>query len=141
MGLARFRFITETLRHPLDLERLVRSQAGLHAPERGIGATPLQQVLVPTALHDAPPLDHDDSIGMAHGAEPVGDHQGGAAGGEAIEGALDRRLGLVVHRRGGLIKDQHRRIPQDGAGQGDALALAAGEALAPLADDRVVAIG
>ena len=78
---------------------------------------------------------------MADGGEAVGDHQRGALGGDSIEGALDRRFGFVVHRGGGFIEDQHRWVLEDGAGQGDALSLAAREPLAPFAHDRVVPLG
>ena len=48
-------------------------------------------------------------------------------------------LGLRVERAGRLVEHQHRRVAQDRAGDRDALLLAAGEAVAALADDRVVA--
>ena len=43
--------------------------------------------------------------------------------------------------RGRLVEHQHRRVAQDGARDRDPLLLAAGEAEAALADDRVVAVG
>ena len=93
------------------------------------------------ATFDNPALLHDDdAVGMAHGAEPMGDHQRGAAGCDLVEGALDRGLGFVVHGCGGLIEDQHRWIFEDGAGQGDPLALTAREPLAPFAHHRVEAV-
>ena len=49
-------------------------------------------------------------------------------------------LGLVVERRGRFVEHQDRRVLEQRAGDGDALALAAGEALAELADHRVVAL-
>jgi hypothetical protein len=52
---------------------------------------------------------------------------------------LDRRLDLGVERRGRLVEHQDRRVLQQHAGDGDALALAAGELDAALADMGVVA--
>ena len=52
---------------------------------------------------------------------------------------LDRGLDLAVERGGGLVEHQDRRVLQDHAGDGDALALAAGELDAALADMGVVA--
>ena len=59
--------------------------------------------------------------------EAVGDDERGAAAGEAVEGAADQRLALGVERGGRLVEEQDRRVAQDGAGDREALALAAGE--------------
>ena len=64
----------------------------------------------------------------------MGDHQGGAAGPHLAQGGLDRRLGGAVERAGGLVEHQQARIGQQGAGEADPLALAAGELQAALAD-------
>ena len=61
--------------------------------------------------------------------------------GQAVQRLLHGALGLVVQRAGGLVEHQHRRVAQDRPGDGDALLLAAGEAVAALADDGVVAVG
>ena len=50
-------------------------------------------------------------------------------------------LALVVERAGRLVEDQDARIGDQRAGDGDALALAARQAAAALADDGVVAFG
>ena len=52
---------------------------------------------------------------------------------------LDRELDLAVERRGGLVEHQDRRVLQDHARDRDALALAARELDAALADVRLVA--
>ena len=52
---------------------------------------------------------------------------------------LDRDLDLAVERRGRLVEHQDRRVLQDHARERDALALAARELHAALADVRVVA--
>ena len=59
---------------------------------------------------------------------------------EARERVLDHRLVLRIDRRQRLVQQQDRRVAQQRAGDGDALALAAGEADAALADHRVVAL-
>ena len=69
----------------------------------------------------------------------MGDHQGGAIPGDAVEGVLDVLFGVAVERRGRLVQQQDRRPLQDGAGDGDALLLAAGQLEAALADFGVVA--
>src|SRR5215218_6134980 len=47
-------------------------------------------------------------------------------------------LGLGVHRAGGLVEDQDRRVLDDGAGDRQPLALATGELDPALADQRLV---
>ena len=49
----------------------------------------------------------------------------GAAVHQAIERLLHQRLAFGIERRGRLVEQQDRRVLQDGAGDGDALALAA----------------
>ena len=49
-------------------------------------------------------------------------------------------LGLGVERRGRLVEDQDRRVADHRPRDADALALAAGERIAALADHRVVAV-
>ena len=46
-----------------------------------------------------------------------------------------------VEVAGGFVEDQDLRVGEDGAGDGDALPLAAAELHAALADERVVAVG
>ena len=55
---------------------------------------------------------------------------------QLLQAFLDRRLDLRIERRGRLVEHQDRRVLQDDAGDGDALALAAGELDAALADMR-----
>src|SRR3984885_12916476 len=50
-------------------------------------------------------------------------------------------LALIVERAGRLVEDEYPRIGDERAGYRDALALAAGQARATLADDSVVAFG
>jgi hypothetical protein len=59
---------------------------------------------------------------------------------EPLQRVLDEELGLGVKRAGGLVEDEHRRVLEEGAGNSDALLLAAREGDAALADERVVAV-
>ena len=77
---------------------------------------------------------------MLHGGKPVRDAKGGAPLHQLVKGHLDDALGFVVQRTGRFVQDQDRRVLQYGAGDGNALALAAGEVGAFLAHDGVIAL-
>ena len=57
------------------------------------------------------------------------------------EALLDQPLALAVEVAGGLVEDEDPGVGQHGAGDGQALALAAAEPHAALADQGVVAVG
>ncbi len=77
-------------------------------------------------LDDASVLQHRDPIGGANAREPVGDEQYSPPLHQVPNRLVDHALGLSIERRGGLVEDQHARVAQDGARDGDALALSAG---------------
>ncbi len=77
--------------------------------------------------HQAAAIEQQNAIGVAHRGEPVGDHQGGAVGGEFFQCFLNERLALGIESAGRLVEQQDGRVTQDGAGDGDTLALSAGE--------------
>lgn len=112
----------------------------LHSQEIGVAAAVGHELVVGAGFDDAAVFDHGDEVGVADGAEAVGDDEAGAAGHETREAPLDEALGLGVEVAGGLVEDQDFRIGEDGAGDGEALLLAAREADAPLAYDGVVAL-
>src|SRR5690606_15810226 len=109
-------------------------------PEGRIHTLARSQLLVGAEFSDPPVLEDDDQVGIANGREPVGDRNGGTVAGDPLERSLDRRFGLVVHRAGRFVEDQDRRVLEDGAGNGDALALTSGQLLSALADDGVVSV-
>jgi uncharacterized membrane protein YccC len=79
------------------------------------------------ALLDDPAVVKDDELIHSHdGAQPMS-HQGGAAVHELPQSLLDEDLAFRVQRAGGLVEQQDRRVAQDGAGERDPLALAAGQ--------------
>src|ERR1035437_2875179 len=89
---------------------------------------------------DAALLKHGDAVGAANGAEAMGDHDHGAALHQVGKRGLYQRFALGVKRGGGLVEDENGRVLEDGAGDGDALAFAAGKPEAFFADDGVVAL-
>src|SRR5690606_24756675 len=99
-----------------------------------------QQLVVGAAFDDSALVHDEDLVGGLDGGEAVRDHEGGAAAAEVLESVPDEGLALGVEAGGGLVEDEDARIGDDGARDGDALALAAGELDAALADDGVVAV-
>ena len=105
----------------------------------GVAAVRADEVVVRAVFHDASALDRDDAVGAAHRREAMGDDEDRAPLRNAPHVVLDDPLALVIERARRLVEDQDARIGDEGARDGDALALAAGEIAAALADDRVVA--
>ena len=86
-------------------------------------------------------LHHHDAVGGAHRREAVGDDQGGAALHQAVKRVLDETLALGVKRAGRLVEQQDRGLAQNRARNRDALALAARQARAIVAEEGVEALG
>ena len=93
-------------------------------------------------LCNAPAVEHHDPVGVSHRGEPVGDHEHGArppvlAAREALERGLDPRLVLGVGEGRGLVEHHDGGVLQYGAGNHEALHLAAREVRAIRTHDRV----
>src|SRR5438876_225141 len=69
-----------------------------------------EQLGVGADFLDLPVLQHDQAVGVAEGAEPVGDGEGGAALDEPGDGVLDLLLGVGIDGGRGLVQDQDARI-------------------------------
>ena len=74
-------------------------------------------------------IDEDDVGGEFEGfAKLVGGHEDGAPLAEGVaEEALEERDGAIVERGEGFVQQQHLRVVEEGAGDGEALAHASGE--------------
>ena len=70
----------------------------------------------------------------------MGDHQDGAAPDQGGEGFLDFSLGFWVGEGGRLIQDEDGGVHEQGAGDSDALLLAARQVI-PAAEHGVEAVG
>ena len=133
-------------RHPRHPRRVQKNLNGrrdsdeLGLDEKTIGAVALDQFVVAAAFHDPAVVENEDAVGMADGGETVGDDQAGAAVHEPFERFVDEALALGIEGGGGLVEQENARIGEDGAGDGDALALAAGELGAARADEGFVTL-
>ena len=92
------------------------------------------QLVVGPHLGDAAAVDHHDAVGVLHGGQAMGDDEDRAPLHQLGQRLLDQELALRVEIGRGLVQDEDGRILQEGAGDGQALPLAAGEPDAALAD-------
>ena len=107
-------------------------QCLLGVPQVGVRAVSGQQMGVGTALRGPAVLHHIDAIGGFHVGQAVRDqdHRFGAChGADAFHNVV---FTLHVDVGSGFVKDIHRAVVQDGPGQGQALALPAGQIGPPL---------
>ena len=79
-------------------------------------------------------VEHDDLVGERDRREPVGDDERRAAPHRLAQARADPRLGGRVDRGGRVVEDQDARVDEERAGDREALALAARERDAALAD-------
>ena len=84
------------------------------------------QRFVVANFDDTTAVENDQAVGVAQRRQAVGDGDRGAPAHEIVERLLDFLLGCCVDRGRGLVEDQDLRIDEQGAGDRDALALAAG---------------
>mmetsp|Transcript_17792 Transcript_17792/g.50704 ORF Transcript_17792/g.50704 Transcript_17792/m.50704 type:complete len:823 (-) Transcript_17792:445-2913(-) len=109
-----------------------------------LGVDPLlrQQVVVAAALDDDPLVHDRDLVRVDHRGQAVRDEHDGATGllDELVQRLLHQRFVLRVQRRCRLVEEEQPGLPEEAPGNGEALALAAGEQHAALADARVVLV-
>lgn len=91
----------------------------------GIDRAVFQQLGVSAAGDQPAFIEHEDQIGIAHRADTLGNHEASAPAHKPIEGALDQCLSRDIHIASAVVEDEQARIEQQGAGDGDALFLAA----------------
>ena len=141
-------------RHPAGRlrRRLPASTCSAHLLELGAGAPPepgprgtrgstsSSWSWVPSATM-RPFAEEDHPVGEGDGGRAVGDHDRGAVAHHLGERVADLVLLGGIDRRGGVVEDEHAGVGEDRPGDRDALALPAGQRVAPLADERVVPLG
>jgi hypothetical protein len=102
----------------------------LHAIEARIDPVLRKQLLVRAAFSDRAVVEDENHVGMADGRKPVRDRDRRPASQQAAEPLEDQRFRLGVEGGRWLVKQQDRRVTDDGAGNRNPLPLAAGERLA-----------
>src|SRR5699024_5163135 len=101
----------------------------------------LHQLVVGADGGDAAALHHDDAVGVLDAGHPLGDDDLGGLGDKLPETLADQGVGAGVHRAGGVVQDQDPGLLQQGAGDAQALFLAARNVGAALLDPGVVFLG
>src|SRR5579885_2851789 len=122
-------------------ESLLCGVAEAHGVEGGVGSVALQEFGVSALLDDATGLQDDDIVGSLDGRETVGDHYGGATAQETAQALLHDQFGHGIDVGCRLVEDEDARIGQQGAGEGDELALAHAQVTPAFANGRIVAVG
>src|SRR5215510_12255721 len=113
----------------------------LQAVERRVAPTLAQQLVVTPRFDDRSILDDEDAISIDDGMQAMCDHDRRPPLAEVLDRALNLPLGFGIERSRRLVEQDDRRVLEQGACDGDALALAAGELQAVLADWGVVPAG
>ena len=116
-------------------------RAELHVVQTGIEFAAPEQFLVPSDVDDAPTFHDHDAIRFEDGGKPMRDDQAGTVEHEVVERLLDHVFGFGIEGAGGLVQNEQGRVLEQGAGDGDALLLPAGEPDPAFADGRFVALG
>lgn len=99
--------------------------AKLHGVEFCITGAGFDEFLMRPRFDDASVSDDVDAVGVLDGGESVGNDQGGAILHEFFEGGLNPPFRFGIQGRGGFVQNEDGGISEQGAGDGDALALAA----------------
>src|SRR5216684_1088377 len=86
-----------------------------------------QQPVMSAAFDDAPMIQHEDLIHTLHRQQAMRDLQGGTPPREFIQSVQQRALSQGIKVSGGFVEDEDGCVFQEGAGNRQALALAAGQ--------------
>src|SRR5437879_2326270 len=90
----------------------------LERVEAAIEAVLRDQLVVTADLGDAPLVNDDDAVGVAHGGQAMRDDEHGAAAHEVGQRLLHHELALGVEIGGRLVQDEDGGVLQEGAGDG-----------------------
>ena len=97
------------------------------------------QFIIRSVFGDFAAVDDQDAVAVLDGGEAVGDDDASAL--HLVQGFGDLALGDVIQGAGGLVEDEDLGLGGDGAGDHEALALAAGDGAAAVLQHGVHAHG
>src|SRR5262249_7982109 len=110
----------------------------LQAVERRVAPALAQQLVVTPRFDDRSVFDDEDAVSIDDGVQAMCDHDRRSPLAEVLDRALNLTLGLRIERSRRLVEQDDRRVLEQGARDGDALALAAGDLQAVLTDLRFI---
>ena len=111
------------------------------AAEAGVHAVLRDKFIVRALLNHAAMVEDVDAVGVAHGAQAVGDDEAGAMRHEMLQRLLNLPFGLGIDAGSGFIEQQNRWIAQQSTGDADALLFTDAELHTTFPDMRVELIG
>src|SRR5690606_37352169 len=120
------------------LERL-SGVHGLDVIESSIRRIAFVEFLMRAGRGDAASFSKANAVGVLDGADALRDDQAGATPGEFLHGGPELVFAFRIESGSRLVENDDRRVLQEGARDGDALALSAGEPGAAFADNGFVA--
>ena len=95
--------------------------------ELGVEAIVRHEFVMRAVFGDDSSVDDDDLVGVADGAEAVGDGDDGLALHQPFQRVDHEFFGFAVERGGGFVEQKDRAVANHHPGDADALALPAGE--------------
>src|SRR3990170_4755661 len=105
----------------------------LKSPEGAVKPSAPHQLRVRSTLRYFAVVENEDGVRAGNGTQAVGDGNGHSPRDEHLEGGVNLRLDLAVHRARRLVEQQQRRVGRDRAGKRQQLPLAHTDGCAPLA--------
>ena len=98
------------------------------------------QLVMRALLDDLAVIDNEYFVGIAHGFQPMSNHDDGLILGQFGDGLHQFFFIFRVNIGRGLVQNDDRRVLQHGTGNGDALPLAAGQVTARRAAHGLIAV-
>ena len=89
---------------------------------------------------DVAVVEDDDTVGIADGAETVGDDKGGATLHQRVHASLNEPFRTSVDGGCCLVEDEYRRIRDSSSCNGDELSLTLGEVAAIAVENSLIAV-
>src|SRR5579872_982008 len=96
-------------------------------PKMAVDGAALDEVAMCSKIEDLAAVEYEDLVAIDQRGEAVRDDHHRAPARHAPEVGVDQRLALRIERRGRFVEDHQLGIDDEGAGDGEALTLAAGE--------------
>ena len=93
------------------------------------------------SICDGAAIQNQDGVSPDDRREAVGDHKGGPACHEVIQGVLNQGFAFSIQTGGRLIENENLRLPKHHPGNSDALSLAGAQCYASFPHNLIVRVG